>query len=99
LLAVFTHTKPLPPPGAAGLAAAACAGLSLLPDGVVAGATAPALAAGVGAGAAAGGVVAGTGAGAAATPGLAVPVAGATAYQVCTPLCPWQAPLLLAAVE
>jgi len=101
LLAELTHTNPLPPPGATGLAAAACAGLSFFPE--VAGAAAVGAAAGVGAGLAGAAVAAGVGAGiaagfAAAAVGAGA-AAGAAAYHVCTPLCPRHAPALLAAVE
>ncbi len=81
MLAVFTQTSPLPPPGAAGFAAADCAGLSFFPI-VVAGIEDPA-APGVGAGIDAGALVAGTGAGS--------EFIWLAAYQLCTPLWPWQA--------
>jgi hypothetical protein len=101
LLAELSQTRPGAPPGATGLAAAACAGLSFLAG----------VAALEGAGMAVGAEIAGAGAG---MDGYFVPVvegadsAGVEAagtgvadkaYQVCTPLCPRHAPDLLAAVE
>jgi hypothetical protein len=100
LLAVFTQTNPGPPPGAAVFAAAAAAGPSFFPAGA---ATAAAPPPGVGACIAGTGFVSPVGApisGAGFVSAVGAGISGTkAAYQVCTPLCPRQAPLFAAAVE